>query len=165
MNFRQITSSEEWTEYDYRMFAEVEMNVSDLEKKFGLEFEDFYAEGLGEAKGASFIIEDGTQFFITAYLPKQINKICIWCLNAKETLQRNLNLVFEVLEINSKDISFLYDGIELIAHELWRQDDNGHQFLIETFPCKSDAVREMKKFESRLHKQTYWVKKVSHEKI
>lgn len=45
-------------------------------------------------------------------------------------------------------------------YELWRQDDNGHKFLVETFSCKADAIKAMKEFESRGHKQTYWVEKV-----
>ncbi|NJM52367.1 MAG: hypothetical protein HC846_02610 [Blastocatellia bacterium] len=55
---------------------------------------------------------------------------------------------------------FLYKDIKFQPHELWRQDDNGHKFLIETFPCKADAVRAMREFEIRLHKQTYWVERV-----
>lgn len=60
---------------------------------------------------------------------------------------------------NADEISF-YNSFQFHPHELWRQDDNGHKFLIETFPCKADAVRAMKDFEGRLHKQTYWVERV-----
>lgn len=57
------------------------------------------------------------------------------------------------------DAESFYKSIQLSLHELWRQDDNGHKFLIETFPCRADAVSAMKEFEARLHKQTYWVEK------
>lgn len=59
---------------------------------------------------------------------------------------------------NADEMGF-YKSLKFHPHELWRQDDNGHKFLIETFPCKADAVRAMKEFEARLHKQTYWVEK------
>lgn len=59
----------------------------------------------------------------------------------------------------SDEMSF-YNSLKFQPHELWRQDDNGHKFLIETFPCRADAVRAMKEFEARLHKQTYWIEKV-----
>lgn len=60
---------------------------------------------------------------------------------------------------NADEDSF-YKSFQFQSYELWRQDDNGHQFLINIFSCKSDAIKAMKEFEMRLHKQTYWVKKV-----
>ena len=53
-----------------------------------------------------------------------------------------------------------YDSLGFESRELWRQDDNGHKFLIETFFCKADALKAMREFENRLHKQTYWVEKI-----
>lgn len=61
---------------------------------------------------------------------------------------------------NADEMNF-YKSFQFHPHQLWRQDDNGHKFLIEIFPCKADAVRAMKEFEARLHKQTYWVEMVS----
>lgn len=58
------------------------------------------------------------------------------------------------------NISDFYERSGLMPHELWRQDDNGHRFLIENFPCKADAIKAMKDFEGRGHKQTYWIEKV-----
>jgi hypothetical protein len=58
------------------------------------------------------------------------------------------------------NVSDFYDSLGLTPHELWRQDDNGHKFLVETFACEADAVKAMKDFEDRLHKQTYWFEKV-----
>lgn len=60
---------------------------------------------------------------------------------------------------NADEESF-YQSFNFHPYNLWRQDDNGHQFLIETFPCRADAVNAMKEFEARLHKQTYWIEKV-----
>lgn len=59
----------------------------------------------------------------------------------------------------TSDISEFFDSLELIPHKLWRQDDNGHKYLVETFSCKTDAIKAMKEFESRGHKQTYWFEK------
>ncbi|MEZ5424855.1 MAG: ATP-grasp domain-containing protein [Pyrinomonadaceae bacterium] len=52
-----------------------------------------------------------------------------------------------------------YDSLRFSPFDLWRQDDNGHRFLIETFPCRADAVRAMRDFEVRGHKQTYWIER------
>lgn len=41
--------------------------------------------------------------------------------------------------------------------ELWRQDDNGNRFLVSTFTNLDDAELELGTFESKGHKQHYWL--------
>jgi len=40
---------------------------------------------------------------------------------------------------------------------LWRQDDNGNRVRIETFATREQAAARQAEFESRHHKQIYWV--------
>jgi len=44
---------------------------------------------------------------------------------------------------------------------LWRQDDNGHKFQIESFTDRARAESAKGEFESRHHKQIYWVEETS----
>jgi O-acetyl-ADP-ribose deacetylase (regulator of RNase III) len=41
--------------------------------------------------------------------------------------------------------------------ELWRQDDGGNRYLIESFGTRREAEEMQKKYEDRGHKQVYWV--------
>lgn len=41
--------------------------------------------------------------------------------------------------------------------QLWRQDDNGQKFLVETFSLEQEAQAQLEVLESRGHKQTYWI--------
>jgi ribose 5-phosphate isomerase B len=43
------------------------------------------------------------------------------------------------------------------ARALWRQDDNGNRVRIETFGTREAAQARQAEFESRHHKQIYWV--------
>lgn len=43
------------------------------------------------------------------------------------------------------------------AWALWRQDDNGNRVRIETFATREAALARQAEFESRHHKQIYWV--------
>jgi hypothetical protein len=43
------------------------------------------------------------------------------------------------------------------GYQLWRQDDHGHEFLVETFSDPEEARRAQQRFEARGHKQHYWV--------
>lgn len=158
MNLRQI-DLDEWVKGDYRFLSQMNIEISDLAKKFRIEFEEIWEDGLGDAKIAFFLLNDKIQFFIEGFPFNQAVQTYIGCLNNPETQARDLDNILEALELTSKDIIFLYEDIKFHPHQLWRQDDNGHKFLIETFPCKADAVRAMKEFEAKLHKQTYWVQK------
>lgn len=42
--------------------------------------------------------------------------------------------------------------------ELWRQDDNGNEFLVERFESEEAARESLARYESLQHKQTYWVR-------
>lgn len=44
--------------------------------------------------------------------------------------------------------------------ELWRLDDNGNEFLIETFASRQAAEFRQRQLEAGGHKQTYWVKAI-----
>lgn len=158
MNFRQI-KSDEWIKGDYREFVHINIKTSNLAEKFNIKFEDYLEDGLGKSKIAAFISEKRTQFYITAFPFNQVVQTYLGCLNNPETIAKDIDEILELLELSSENVLFIYESIQLISHELWRQDDNGHKFLIETFACKADAVKAMKEFEARLHKQTYWVEK------
>ena len=45
----------------------------------------------------------------------------------------------------------------LTRWELWRQDDNGIRALIACFDEQEAAREALLRFESRHHKQTYWI--------
>lgn len=157
--FRQITDKE-WVKGDYREFVHINIETSYLAEKYKISFEDCFADGLGEAKFAFLITENGTQFYVQENLLDMIPiQTYIGCLNNPETIAEHIDEILEVLELSSEVIEFIYGDVKLNPHELWRQDDNGHKFLVEKFACKADAAKVMKTFENRHHKQTYWIKK------
>ena len=41
--------------------------------------------------------------------------------------------------------------------KLWRQDDNGHRFLVDTYSSREEAETRMAELTVGHHKQTYWV--------
>lgn len=41
--------------------------------------------------------------------------------------------------------------------QLMRQDDNGNRFLMTTFVAEEEAINTMEYYQSKGHKQTYWV--------
>lgn len=41
--------------------------------------------------------------------------------------------------------------------ELWRQDDNGNRFLIDTFDNLAEAETRFAELARIPHKQTYWI--------
>jgi hypothetical protein len=41
--------------------------------------------------------------------------------------------------------------------ELWRQDDNGNRFLIDTYDTRRAAEKRLAELTRVPHKQTYWI--------
>jgi hypothetical protein len=44
-----------------------------------------------------------------------------------------------------------------LPFELWRQDDNGHRFLVDAFADRVDAEERLRDLTRSVHKQTYWI--------
>ncbi len=47
--------------------------------------------------------------------------------------------------------------------ELWRQDDNGNRFLIDTFDTRRAAEKRLAELTRIPHKQTYWITALAQE--
>lgn len=45
--------------------------------------------------------------------------------------------------------------------QLWRQDDIGQRFLVGEYDDKSVAEAKMAELMKCIHKQTYWIEKVT----
>jgi hypothetical protein len=41
--------------------------------------------------------------------------------------------------------------------ELWRQDDNGNCFLVDTFADRPAAEERLRRLTRSIHKQTWWI--------
>ena len=41
--------------------------------------------------------------------------------------------------------------------DLWRQDDNGNRFLVNSFPERRPAEKRLAELTRSPHKQTYWI--------
>ena len=45
-------------------------------------------------------------------------------------------------------------------YSVWRQDDNGNIFLLKDSLTETDALRLVREYEKKGHKQTYWAKEI-----
>lgn len=41
--------------------------------------------------------------------------------------------------------------------DLWRQDDNGHRFLVGSYQSRDEAERQLAELTRCQHKQMYWI--------
>lgn len=68
--------------------------------------------------------------------------------------------VIESLAIEGPEVGFWHPQLEpakMPRWTVWRQDDNGGRFEVDTFLAYSRAMRLCNELESRGHKQMYWV--------
>lgn len=62
---------------------------------------------------------------------------------------------------SSRPEDFTKNHSNSIIYELWRQDDNGGSFLMQTFDNEEEALATQHLYEARGHKQIYWITAVT----
>ena len=137
--------------------AIVDKSIEELESITGLIFEDDI-DDLDSLKFA--IIEIGAErYFLERHLhdsPGVTVTITTTCTSPGEAID-SLLVAFDM---TSSDLSWHHNSVHFTPHELWRQDDNGNQVLIETCPCRADALQKARIFTERGHRQLYWAQRV-----
>lgn len=101
-------------------------------------------------------VEVNGEIFYLVGLAGQSGPVEVFCRN--EIDYEKLNDLLEQLGFTTNDLDKISDAIKFTPYELWRQDDNGNQALIEVLPCRADANAKVKMYTDRGHKQMYWCK-------
>ncbi|HZS08816.1 MAG TPA: GNAT family N-acetyltransferase [Blastocatellia bacterium] len=69
-------------------------------------------------------------------------------------LRKRMEITSHHFSLKLSEVSVTPPGMKWT---LWRQDDNGHRFPVESFPTRHEAEAVLREFEARHHKQTYWL--------
>lgn len=143
--------------YRAESVAILDRSTEELENITGLIFEDDI-DDLDTLKFA--IIEIGAErYFLERHLndrPGIMVTITTTCTSPGDAID-SLLVAFAM---TSDDLSWHHNSVHFTPHELWRQDDNGNQVLIETCPCRADALQKARIFTERGHRQLYWAQRV-----
>ena len=99
---------DEWQRGDYRARAVINRKSEELLAGFPVIFNEYEADGLGRAKTAFFLTSNNRQFAITEYLEPTIPITEIVILNDPETLDGDLTVVLELLNLSFSDLDFIY---------------------------------------------------------
>jgi len=84
-------------------------------------------------------------------------KVSVQSLEAAETLSTRLESLGALSRVQADDQPHL-------DWQVWRQDDNGNKSIINSFASESEALAILAQYESRHHKQTYWIVRASGNK-
>lgn len=143
--------------YEADTIATIGKTIDELESATGLIFEDDI-DDLDYYKFAIIQI-DNEKFILQRHLNEQpgvMVTITTTCTSPGDAID-SLLVAFDM---TSDDLSWHHDSVHFTPHELWRQDDNGNQVLIETCPCRADALQKARIFTERGHRQLYWAQRV-----
>ncbi|MCA9805964.1 MAG: hypothetical protein KC777_28545 [Cyanobacteria bacterium HKST-UBA02] len=133
--------------------ATLKLKSEGIEARFGIVFEDGLND-LGFFKVAALRINESMVWLFDYSNPDM--DLAIGVLKSCEGRGDVLDSLLTALGLSTADLSWINDEVELAAHEVWRQDDNGNEFLVETLPCRADALSRVRMFTERGHKQLYW---------
>lgn len=143
--------------YEADTVATICKNIEEMESSTGLIFEDDI-DDLDYYKLAILQIDE-EKYFLQRHLhepPGVMVAVTTACTSPGEAVD-SLLIAFDM---TTSDLSWQHDSVHFTPHELWRQDDNGNQVLIEICPCRADAMQKARVFTERGHRQLYWTHRV-----
>lgn len=136
--------------------ATIDRTIEELENATSLIFEDDF-DDLDYCKLAILQIGD-EKYLLERHLnetPGVMVVITDKCASPGEAVDSMLT----AFDMTTSDLSWYHQSVHFTPHELWRQDDNGNQVLIETCICRADALQKARIFTERGHRQLYWAKR------
>lgn len=134
--------------------AIMDISPEALELKSGVQFEEGISD-LGDCKSALLRINDQI-CYLENTLPSYQTLVVVSVANKNPGAL--VDDLLQCLGLTSSSLAHVDESVKLLEHELWRQDDNGNQVLIETTCCLADAIYKVNEFTARGHRQLYWAR-------
>ena len=157
--------AESWVRGDYLLIACLRYSAAEMERRVNARFVDDIEDAWGPFRAAGFQAPNGRRFGLTQYLKAPGEPFVeVTCLH-DDRFASDLDDVLESLDMDLSDVVkngaklAISSEVQLIPHTLWRQDDSGVRTLVEVYPCRASASKQMRAFEARGHKQTYWIER------
>ncbi len=152
---------------NYRPLAAINQTVAAIAQQHHLTIDEFDEYGLGWSHMVVLRASDGSQIMVVQHLKSPWPETsAIEMVPDDPTTPTVLDEFLAWLGIGTSDLTWLSPLVTLPTYTLWRQDDNGQTFKIETVSGLGEAIRRVKAFEALGHKQCYWYEKervVRHE--
>jgi hypothetical protein len=143
--------------YRAETIAEINKTIEDLESRTGLIFE-VDIDCLDALNFA--VLEIGTECYFLERHFQAPPGVQVAVTTTSTSPGEALDLLLIAFDMTTNDLSWYHKSVKFTPHELWRQDDNGNQVLIETCICQADALQKARMFTERGHRQLYWAQRV-----
>lgn len=143
---------------NYRPVASINQTVTAIAQQHHLAIDEFDEDGFGWSHMVVLRASDGKQIMVIQHLQSHWSETStmIEMIPDDPTTPAVLDEFLAWLGIGAADLTWLAPVITLPTYRLWRQDDNGQTFHIETVSGLGEAIRRVKAFEALGHKQCYW---------
>lgn len=148
----QISSRNEF----YYAYVAVDSKNGDLLEKVGVFFTSGLYDDLAEHKEVALISYLGST--LTLEFSHERNNTDLYINGFMGDKEKIAKLLLE-LEVTSDMLHWVNDHTDNETCELYRYDDNGNEFLVETYNSYIEAEVSRYTFEARGHKQIYYLKR------
>jgi len=151
---------EEWDSmYGYEFLCELPYSVQEVCDRFGIKFEEYLEDGLGECFAAIVQVEDSL-YFLRGFgdmAQKEIG-VCVNMPGDHPDPQLGLEQVAANFEASIPDMAHICEDLSQPRWILTRQGDDGNEVEMHRFLREHTANWVMKKYTERGHKQCYLVR-------
>lgn len=130
-----------------------------LRDRVGVLFERGSFDDLCEHKECAIIMYEGSPFVLSVihrpmFLRDQFS------IEGFANSENEFVSLVRYLELDVESITYFNEDVFVSPTELWRLDDNGNKFLIEKYSTYVEASMRLDVFESKQHKQKYYLRNV-----
>jgi hypothetical protein len=150
------------TPFDKEPFARLNVPLSEIARRVQSTTTRFYIEGLGAFEGVRFAsLATARPFFAATDLSRTCD-VDVVTVHYPQTEEKQLEIVqdlFDTLVIGEEETSYVR-APALPRWRLMRLDDNCNTAQVSTFTGYAKARAALAHYESKLHKQSYWLEQM-----
>lgn len=156
---RQIPESS-WGEIAYPVaICILPQTHEEFAKKWGIAFTAFDDDGLGVCHFSVLELE-GTKYWANAHPqgPPEAQLLTLKVLSTTPDSRIALVSLLQALSLQEQQLPWINPDLGPADWKLFRLDDNGNDFLMESFLTEFSANWVRRKYEAKGHKQLYFVR-------
>lgn len=159
-------TSNDFTIYGhYEHFAATRLTPEGLSGLHRIEWERYHEDGLGRAAIAGFYLADGGYYMLRHLYQAPIPATTIMLAADTDDPESKIEEICGDFGLTTRELVWIRAGLRFRNADLYRQDDNGREFLVCRFSFRPDALQRIRELELGGHKQHYEVRTANRDTL
>lgn len=149
----------------YVDFAALRLTPEELSELHQVNWERYDEDGLGLAAIAGFYLANGGYYMLRHLYHAPRPATTILLAAETEDPESKIEEIFEDFGLTTHELDWIRAGLRFRNVDLYRQDDNGREFLVARFAFWPDASKRLRELEVGGHKQYFEIRAADQDSL